>query len=1177
MQGLVAYLPFLEQYGSTVRSPMGRALDGTCVSMPASPTWSETATGLRMLDFDGTNDRVSIALPRPIQTGQGLTMMVWARPDTLGGSSSGVGMSLNTANGATNRAVMTVINSSGNKWRGWANRATTNAQSVLNNTGVYSTTAPKLICMTWDGQFGTSYPQWCAATETGFPQRYGITGGSLGSGTPGADAQNVQIGSYQNGSAAFDGNLGGFAGVWTRVLTHAEIVEMWADPYAPMRPPFWQFPSYLPYVVPPAQTIDLTGNGIASSAAVGSPGVFHGQLIDLTGQGIASTSAIGTPGVAPGPVTIDLAGQGIASTAALGSPDVSQLAYRDLDGTDDTFSGTGTAVTGSWSWVGHVVLDTAGGYLFHTATSGGTRCQSVSVESNGGKNRLTAYQNRATTPAQCVWELPIPLSTDVTLAVYYDSSTGRFRAWAGTADIPATELQWRYSQTLGSGSSTASGSTWSVSPSTSRVNGRTAWQAFTSDQLSVAEIDLVRRYGSPPVDGNLLGWWKHDEVSGNAADSSGNSRTLTASGSPGTVGRTPPPAAESSNSITLTGVPDWRIYQRNSSDQATITLAGTCTTGASVVEARHTHFGATPGAWTTVDAAPTTSYSGTFTMSTGQGTLEVRANYSGVYAYVRRHAVGCGDIYFVVGTSNASGVQLNDGYTRVESTLTTYEFGQPVPALMSNRKTAALTHEWVEIHDPVDAYSAQSTDLPSRTNSIFGGSSGWVQADNGADATTDTTSTGAGKSVWPQVAALILEHQAVPVAIAPCPRGQSNLATWVRTVATYWPEFRARNEELAGVSVSDTTPLDGTHAKAVLAVMGENDYGTNPAVSHYADDNTVNGSVKSWGQNDIYVNTGLPVHLMVVGDWPGTSAYNYTNAPADGITSVRTANLAAWSETGILPGPHTYELDLADEGGDGFHYKTAAELDTLAKRWYAVLVEAWYGGATDCGRGPRVQTCQRSGANVVVKFDVDLDDPGGGGYTGIQVYVGTSSTPANKVTPSSMVRDSSDHSKVNITLASNPGSSDVWVGCGEYDYSAGKTVPTVTRTVGGVSVTLPAEVFTGRWAAPSQDINLAGQGIASSGAVGTPQVSPAQTIDLAGHGIAVPATVGAPALTTGPVTVDLTGHGIASTAAVGDPNLYRGTDFHWDSTDVKSAAAAKPGRRARPSTKSKYRAGRKRR
>lgn len=1170
VRDLVAYLPFHERYGSTVRSPMGRALDGTAVSMPAAPTWAQTATGLWGLDFDGVDDRVRIVLPRVVQTGRGLTVTVWARPDSLGEASSGLAVSLNNAAGTASRAILGVVSSTGNKWRGWINRATTNATSVLNSTGVYSTTAPQFVAMVWDGRFDTSYPRWAAGTETGAPVRYGITAGSLGSGTPTADVGDVQIGGYQGGAATFDGWIGGAVTVHNRPLAHSEIVALWADPYAPMRPPLWTFPSYLPYVAPVTQTIDLAGQGIASTGTVGQPGVFHGQLIDLSGNGIAATGTVGSPTVAPGAVTISLSGQGIASGETSGSPTVSQLAYRDLDGTDDSLSGTGTAITGSWSWVGHIRLDAAGGYLFHAATGGGTRCQSVSVEMSGGKNRLVAYQGRATTSATCTWEVPIPLSQDITLAVYYDDSTGRFRAWAGTSIIPATELQWRYSQTLGSGSSTSSGTVWSVSPSAGRVNGQVAWHAITNDQLTVTEIDLVRRYGNPPADANLLGWWKHDEVSGNATDSSGNSRTLTQSGSPGTVGRTPPPATESSNTITLTGVPDWRIYQRTGSNQATIALAGTCTSGASVIEARHTAFGAAPGSWTTVDAAPTTSYSGTLTVATGQGTLEVRANYGGVYAYVRRHAVGVGDVFMIVGTSNASGMQLNDGYNRTESWLTDYEFGKPAPALLSNRKTAAATHEWVELHDPTDAYSAASTDLPSRTNSIFGGSSSWLQADNGADATTDTTTTGAGKSVWPAVAALIVEHQAVPVAIVPCPRGGSNLASWVRTVANYWPEFRARVEELAGISVSDTTALDGTMARAVLAVMGENDYGVSPAT--YEANNATNGSVRSWGQNDIYANTGLPVHLMVTGDWPGTSAYTFTTAPNDGITRVRKANLAAWDETGILPGPHTYELDLADEGGDGFHYKTQTELDTLAKRWYAVLVESWYGGATDCGRGPRVSTCQRTGGTVTVKFDVDLDDPGASGYDGLSVYVGTPA-PGTKVAPTSMVRDSSDHSKVVITLASDPGSSDVYVGCGEFDLSAGKTVPAATRTVGGVAVTLPAEVISQKWAAPSQTVNLAGQGIASTLTIGSPSVAPAQTISLNGQGITSAQTVGQPTIATGPVTVDLTGHGIAAAGTVGAPSVYRGVDFHVGKVAVgagSSGAKTKAGKTAR---RGRYRPG----
>ena len=856
-------------------------------------------------------------------------------------------------------------------------------------------------------------------------------------------------------------------------------------------------------------------SAIASGETFGAPTVTTGQTVSPTSVG--SAEAVGVPTVTAGAVTVSPSG--ITSGETFGAPSVSLDTGRTLDGTNDGFACLSAVAitTSTWSWCGHVKLDAVTGthYLWYTETSTPTRVSSVSVETVGGKYRLRAYQLLANyTYHQATWDLPLPTGVDCTIGVQFNNSARTLRAFVGTDTIPMLELQWRSEMAQGTVGqapySAIANSRWHISPAAGRLDGMVANVAVTNDTLTVAEMDVMRRYGAPPTDANLLGWWTFGEASGNGADGSGNGRTMAAVGSPGVASRTPAAAAESANTLTLSSVVDWQLFQR-SGGSASIPLVGTYGGSPSAIEARFTPLGSAAGSWTTVVASPSGgTFSASLTVSTGQGTLEVRANHGGTYAYVRRGYVAVGDLYWSVGTSNSVGQGTN--FQSLDTTMGSRQFGALHPAQLSNWDTSGV-HEWIAAGDP--------TDTPAGSI-YFGPNVSWSQ--NGADPTKDTWYGGSWLLL---LAGRLAEAHGVPVAIGPCGKFASTLANWRKSAGTMYAELRSRCEQVAGASV----PLSASTAgRAILCVQGENEYAQSTSATFGTD-------VAAWA-DEMTADFGMDAVLMNVGDWPGSEAYQQASNPADGITKVRVGVMSAVTAGSAKLGPTMYDVDLS--AGDTHHYKTDSELGTVSDRWYAALSELYYSGGS-VGRGPRVQSVTRNGLAVTVKFDVSLD-AAGGGFDGVSVYDGTPAAGTRLTWVSSAptsgqytaVRDGSDTSQMTVTLGAAP-SGTVYVGVGEWDLSAGKTVPTVTRSIASVSVTLPAEVFSQVAAIVAKDV--APTAIGSAEAVGSPTVS-VGAVTVSPTAISSGEAWGTATVTRGAVTVSPTA--ISSGEAVGSPTVSVG-------------------------------------
>lgn len=79
--GLVAAYGFDEGSGSSVADSSGHSNGGTV----SGASWTTSGKFNKALDFDGTNDKVSVADSNSLDLTNGMTLSAWVKPDTLGG------------------------------------------------------------------------------------------------------------------------------------------------------------------------------------------------------------------------------------------------------------------------------------------------------------------------------------------------------------------------------------------------------------------------------------------------------------------------------------------------------------------------------------------------------------------------------------------------------------------------------------------------------------------------------------------------------------------------------------------------------------------------------------------------------------------------------------------------------------------------------------------------------------------------------------------------------------------------------------------------------------------------------------------------------------------------------------------------------------------------------------
>ena len=438
------------------------------------------------------------------------------------------------------------------------------------------------------------------------------------------------------------------------------------------------------------------------------------------------------------------------------------------------------------------------------------------------------------------------------------------------------------------------------------------------------------------------------------------------------------------NSISVTSPKTYQVIQRNGSNQANIVISGTYTGSPAAIEASWNS-----GSYTTIVSSPTGgTFSGTLLNQTaGQGTLNVRfVNVTSTTSTV--NYVGIGDIFVVAGQSNAAGYGFNNQTYTPSGGLKAVEFGND--------------DNWKELVDPLD----------DGTNQV--------------DSVSYDSSVGFPKgSSWVNIASYFLADQNVPIAFIPTARDATAITQW-----------------LPGVDHSNTSTLYGSMhrrinaadgVKAVLFWQGESD-----AIAHAAS-STYKTNLDTFSQS-IQDDFGVKVVMVQIGEF---SALGGTY-----INSIRQAQRAAWDQGGnVLPGPTLYDVNLADEGADGLHFRSDADIAVASARWWAALKADFYGGID--GRGPRLSKAEYNSAKtkIILTFtDETLPLVPSSTLSGFTVK--------DSGTPISIASASTTASNQVTIVLSSPASGALTVSLGDGNSGAGANVPRDSSVYN-----LPAEFF----------------------------------------------------------------------------------------------------------------------
>ncbi len=449
--------------------------------------------------------------------------------------------------------------------------------------------------------------------------------------------------------------------------------------------------------------------------------------------------------------------------------------------------------------------------------------------------------------------------------------------------------------------------------------------------------------------------------------------------------------------LTITNPVAYKVFQRNGSNQANITLNGTYTGSPTSIEARWNG-----GSWTTIDATPSGgTYSATLSnQSGGQGALEVRfSNATSITA--SQNYIGVGDVYVIAGDSNASGVGSN---------LQTYSHATLKAAMYKNY------NGWGELVDPTDS------------------STGQYAARASYDTQVTDASTNRG-SIWPLLATKIMADQNVPVAFVPAAR-------WGSTVSGSPSLFNAANWRRWDAAPSNTANLYGdmwtkigsigTSIKGVIFHEAVND------INQISDAQRANYKAQlNDFVNDIMTDFGVKTLFSLPGDCD--PVLYFCDTP-EGFDNVREVIKEVWNENAnIIPGGIFYDIDKTSPLGDGVHFMADASLQKLADRVWLSLRDEYY-TATDA-RGPQLTAAQYNAAktDVYLTFtDASLPILPASGAEGIRIY-----DNGVQATISSVTRTANNTLKVSLSSAA---SGTITVSICEYRDCYGQTVITDSST-----------------------------------------------------------------------------------------------------------------------------------
>lgn len=213
------------------------------------------------------------------------------------------------------------------------------------------------------------------------------------------------------------------------------------------------------------------------------------------------------------------------------------------------------------------------------------------------------------------------------------------------------------------------------------------------------------------------------------------------------------------DSITINTPAATNIFQRNGSNQATVTVSGVFSmAGSEAIEYR-----VNGGSWATFDGSPSGgTFSESLTLSGGENVVELRFSIStGVTDSI---TINVGDIFFVAGQSNASG-RLTNTQSYSHATL---------PALVYDQDDTG----WRDLTDPTD---------PETSNG----------------------------SIWPLLATLFLADQSVPVGFITTADGGTSLTGDWKPTPTTGAKYNA--------AVSRVNAVAPNAIKALIWDQGESD------------------------------------------------------------------------------------------------------------------------------------------------------------------------------------------------------------------------------------------------------------------------------------------------------------------------------------------------------------------
>jgi hypothetical protein len=337
----------------------------------------------------------------------------------------------------------------------------------------------------------------------------------------------------------------------------------------------------------------------------------------------------------------------------------------------------------------------------------------------------------------------------------------------------------------------------------------------------------------------------------------------------------------STNSIAVT-TQNYRIWQRDGSGNASVTITGTYTGTPTIIQKS-----IDGGAYTTAIASPSGNvFSDTFTLATGQYSIVYRfSNDTGVTDTVTFISVG--DVFVGAGQSNISGRGTsNQTYSASAGGVLACLFGND------------------------DNYKALSDPSDSATNQVDRISDDLLESPGLAQPT--------GSWIIRFVNAWLASSE-VPIGYIPCALGATDASQWAKTstdrisALNLYESMSRRISSVGGV-------------KAVLYEQGEQD-----ANDGIATTNSQYQALLNSFANDINTDFGVstyivPLHTITAAGYNG-------NGTTTGQDAIRNAQLsvASSNSNAIITQPLT-DIDLS--AGDGIHFKTDTDLNLVGVRVY---------------------------------------------------------------------------------------------------------------------------------------------------------------------------------------------------------------------------------------------------